>query len=108
MAFYGSAFEQIPVFQIVLGIIISVELERFYIHGILVIVRSIYYQIITILQMQGRFFEQRGSKYIFIGSRTYRVESLCREERPGRSLTVIFITSISVGTGSIHAIHHLA
>lgn len=51
MAFYGSAFEQIPVFQIVLGIIISVELERFYIHGILVIVRSIYYQIITILQM---------------------------------------------------------
>src|SRR5699024_12313043 len=57
--------------------------------------------------MEGSLTEQRGAQYILVRTRANRIETKCREDIPRGSLTVVLVTAITVGTGSIHAVHYL-
>ena len=57
--------------------------------------------------MQLHLLEVRSTEDILIRTRTYRIEAHGREHIPGRSLTVVFITTVTVRSRSIQFIHHL-
>ena len=56
--------------------------------------------------MQLHLLEVGSTQNIFIRTRTYRIESHCREYIPGRSLAVVLITAITVGSRGIKFVHH--
>ena len=60
-----------------LGIFLTVYLHVLNVIVGLTVLRSIDYNVLAIFKMDGCFLEQRSTKYILVGSRTYRIESQC-------------------------------
>ena len=58
--------------------------------------------------MDSSLLEQRSTQDVLVCTRTYRIEAKSREYIPCRSLTVVFVTTISIRCRSVHTIHHFA
>ena len=77
--FQRTAFQQVSVTQVVFGIFISVDLKRLYIDILRTVVSGIDRQRVSVFKMQNGFLEQGSAQYIFVRTRTNRIEAHSRE-----------------------------
>ena len=73
--FQRTAFQQVSVTQVVFGIFISVDLKRLYIDILSTVVSGIDRQRVSVFKMQNGFLEQGSTQYIFVRTRTNRIEA---------------------------------
>ena len=93
--------------QIVLGMTSTVEAHGINIEILFAVIGCVDNKTIAVLEVKSSLFEQRSSHHIFVRSRANRVETQRREHIPGRSLSVVFVSAVTVRSGRVHSVHYL-
>ena len=92
--------------QIILRIILAIHFHRRDVTVRLTVIIGLDHNLLAIFQIQRHTFKQRRSQDVLVRTRTNRIEAESRENIPGRSLPVILIPTIAIGSREIKLIHH--
>ena len=104
---YRTLDERIIV-EIILGIVFTVVEHTLHINVFGAVVRSLNHHLITVFEIDGSLLKERSAEHILVACRAHRIESESREHIPSRSLTIVLIAAITIGSSHIEFIHHLA
>ena len=93
--------------QIILGMISTIEAHGINIEIFRAVIGRVDNKTIAVLEVKSSLFEQRSSHHILVSYRANRVETQRREHIPGRSLSVVFVSAVTVRSGRVHSVHYL-